>query len=219
MLTNLSQGYLTAPLAFVTVRALVLMFIGYSAYRLLLTGGRVAGLRAMGTGDGRPPWRYAGVMLIVLTPILILGIAWSAPGSGIGPGNLGQIVLGLVMVVAYASIYVLLGTALPEVVERGDVVFADAFQRGRNHYREIAMSMLVGVWLFRAGSASLLVGAGLLGFPLDLFTPDTGAFQPIALVPMLLFTASHVFAEVLTAVVMVRAYRRYPATRRDAVAA
>jgi hypothetical protein len=35
---------------------------------------------------------------------------------------------------------------------------------------------------------------------------------------MLLFKASHVFAEVLTAIVLVRAYRRYRLAPREAVA-
>jgi hypothetical protein len=74
LLTNVSQGYLYAPLAFIVLRALTIMVVGYSAYRVLLTGGRVAGWRALDTDDGRIPWRYAGVMLMVLAPILILGI-------------------------------------------------------------------------------------------------------------------------------------------------
>jgi hypothetical protein len=219
MLTNLSQGYLFAPLAFIVLRALIIMIVGYSAYRVLLTGGRVAGWRALGTDDGRIPWRYAGVMLMVLAPILILGIIWSAPATGMGPSNLSQAAFGVVMVVGYASIYVLLGTALPEVVERGDVIFADSFARGRRNYRAIATSMVLGAWLFRAATAAALITASALGVTVDLFDFRTGVFQPEALGPMLLFTCSHVFAEVLTAIVLVRAYRRYPVAAPEAAAA
>lgn len=219
LLTNLSQGYLFAPLAFVVLRVLTLMIVGYAAYRVLLTGGKVAGWRALGTDDGRVPWRYAGVMLMILAPILILGIVWSAPGTGVGPENLGQIALGVVLVVAYASIYVLLGTALPEVAERGEVALTDALQRGRSNYRAIATAMVLGAWLFRAASAAALIGASYYGVNVDLFHFQTGAFQPAAVVPMLLFTCSHVFAEILTAIVMVRAYRRFPVTAPNAMTA
>jgi hypothetical protein len=215
LLTNISQGFLFAPLAFVALRALTIMIVGYSAYRVLVTGGRVAGWRALSTDDGHIPWRYAGVMLMVLAPILILGIVWTAPGNGVGPSSLVQIVLGLVMVIGYASIYVLLGTALPEVVERGEVALSDAFERGRNNYRAIATNMIIGAWLFRAASAAVLIGASALGLNVDLFHFRTGIFQPEALAPMLLFTSSHVFAEVLTAIVLVRAYRRFSVSPAD----
>lgn len=219
LLSNLSQGYLIAPLAFVVLRALIIMIIGYAAYRTLLTGGRVVGWRAVATDDGRIPWRYAGVMLMVLSPILVLGIVWGAPGNGDGPSSLIQVVFGVMMVVAYASTYVLLGTALPEVADRGEVVLGEAFERGRTNYRAIAKAMLMGAWLFRAASAAALIIAAVLGVTVDLFDSNTGAFQPEALGPMLLFTSSHVFAEILTAIVMVRAYRRFPVSAPDAVAA
>jgi len=219
LVSNLGDGYLAAPLAFIVLRALIIMIVGYSAYRVLLTAGGVAGWRAIGTDDGRIPWRYAGVMLMVLAPILILGIVWSEPGTGVGPDSLGQTVLGVVMVIAYAAIYVLLGTALPEVAERGEVALAEAFERGRRNYRAIARSLVLGAWLFRAASAAALILANVFGVTVDLFHYQTGAFQPEALGPMLLFTSSHVFAEVLTAIVLVRAYRRYPVAAPEAVAA
>jgi hypothetical protein len=122
-------------------------------------------------------------------------------------------------VVAYASLYVLLGTALPEVAERGEVALPEAFQRGRANYRAIAKALVFGVWLFRAGSVLLMIGLSLAGVTVDLFGGPTGAFQPAGLVPALLFTSSHVFGEVLTAIVLVRAYRRFPVTAPGAVAA
>ena len=215
--SDLGEGYLHAPLAFAALRALVIIIVGYSAYRALLTGGEVAGWRTVGTAEGRIPWRYAGVMLMILTPILILGIVWTAPGTGVGPSSLNEIVFGVVMVVAYASTYVLLGTALPEVAERGEVAMSEAIARGRSNYRAIAMPMVFGPWIFRAATVAILISASLMGVTVDLFNGHTGAFQPAALGPMLLFTTGHVFAEVLTAIVLVRAYRRYRVAR-EAVA-
>ena len=219
LVLNMGEGYLHAPLAFTVLRALIIMIVGYSAYRALLSGGKVAGWRAVATDEGGIPWRYTGVMLMILAPILILGIVWTAPGTGVGPSNLHQIVFGVVMVVAYASAYVLLGTALPEVAERGRVALGEAIGRGRSNYRSIAKSMLVGPWIFRAGTVALLITASLMGVTVDLFNGQTGAFQPAALGPMLLFTTGHVFAEVLTAIVLVRAYRRYPVAATGAVTA
>ncbi len=217
LVLNLGEGYLHAPLAFAALRALIIMIVGYSAYRVLLTGGEVAGWRTVGTAEGRIPWRYAGVMLMILTPILILGIVLTAPGTGVGPSSLNEIVFGVVMVVAYASAYVMLGTALPEVAERGEVAMSEAIERGRSNYRAIAKAMTFGPWVFRAATVAILISASLMGVTVDLFNGHTGAFQPAALGPMLLFTTSHVFAEVLTAIVLVRAYRRYRVAR-DAVA-
>ena len=215
--SNVAEGYIDAPLAFAVVRALIIMIVGYSAYRALLSGGEVAGWRAVATDEGRIPWRYTGVMLMILTPILILGIVWTAPGTGVGPSSLGEIVFGIVMVVAYASAYVLIGTALPEVAERGDVALGEAFGRGRSNYRAIAKALVFGSWLFRAATVAAMIIASMMGVTVDLFTSQSSAFQPEALGPMLLFTSSHVFAELLTAIVMVRAYRRYPSAAREAV--
>jgi hypothetical protein len=218
--SNVSDGYLHAPLAFPVLRSLIIMIVGYSIYRVLLSGGEVAGWRTVATDEGRIPWRYAGVMLMILTPILVLGIVWTAPGTGVGPSSIGEIVFGVAMVVAYACAYVLLGTALPEVAERGDVALGEAIARGRSNYRAIAMPMVFGPWIFRAATVAVLISASLMGVTVDLFDAGTGVFQPAALGPMLLFTTGHVFAEVLTAIVLVRAYRRYPAaTQREAVAA
>jgi hypothetical protein len=220
LVANMGEGYLPAPLAFAALRALIIMIVGFSVYRTLMSGGRVSGWRALGTDDGRIPWRYAGVMLMILSPILVLGIVWTAPGTGVGPSSLNQIVLGVVMVVAYASAYVLLGTALPEVAERGDVVLlSEALERGRRNYRKIAKALVLGAWLFRAGTVAILIGVSLMGMTVDLFHGQTGVFQPVAVAPMLIFTTGHVFAEVLTAIVLVRAYRRYPVTPAIAVAA
>ncbi len=217
--SNVGEGYLHAPLSFVVLRSLISMIVGYSAYRALLTGGEVAGWRTVTTAEGRIPWRYAGVMLMILTPILVLGIVWTAPGTGVGPSNLGEIVFGVIMVVAYASAYVLIGTALPEVAERGEVALGAAIGRGRSNYRVIAKALVFGPWVFRAGTVAILISASLMGVTVDLFNGHTGAFQPAGLGPMLLFTSSHVFAEVLTAIVLVRAYRRYPVVVRGAVPA
>ena len=219
LVSNMGEGYLPAPLAFAALRSLIIIIVGFSVYRTLLSGGRISGWRALGTDDGRIPWRYAGVMLMILSPILVLGIVWTAPGTGVGPSSLNQIVLGVVMVVAYASAYVLLGTALPEVAERGDVALSEALERGRRNYRNIAKAMILGAWLFRAGTVAILIGASLMGVTVDLFHGQTGAFQPAAIVPMMMFTTGHVFAEVLTAIVLVRAYRRFPVTPSNAVAA
>ena len=212
-------GYLVAPLAFAVFRSLIIMIVGYSAYRTLSTGGGVSGFRAIGTGAGRIPWRYAGVMLMILAPILILGIVWTAPGTGVGPSSIGEMAFGVMMVISYAALYVLFGTALPEVAERGDVSLAEAFERGRSNYRVIAKSMVIGPWLFRAGSMLFLILLSLAGVTVDLFHGATGVFQVAALGPMLVFASCYIFAEVLTAIVLVRAYRRYPAAVPDAVAA
>ncbi len=219
LVSNVGEGYLHAPLAFVVLRSLIIMIVGYSAYRVLLSGGEVVGWRALTTAEGRVPWRYTGVMLMILTPILILGIVWTAPGSGVGPSSINEIVFGVVMVVAYASAYVLLGTALPEVAERGEVALGEAIARGRSNYRVIAKTMVFGPWMFRSATVAAMISASLMGVTVDLFNGLTGAFQPAALGPMLLFTTSHVFADVLTAIVLVRAYRRYPVAPRNAVAA
>ena len=212
-------GYLHAPLAFPVLRSLVIMIVGYSIYRVLLSGGKVAGWHAVATPEGRVPWRYCGVMLMILTPILVLGIVWTAPGSGAGPSSIWEIAFGVAMVVAYASAYVLLGTALPEVAERGEVAMSDSIERGRSNYRAIAMPMVFGPWVFRAATVAALIAAYEMGVAVDLFDGRTGAFQPAALGPMLIFTTGHVFAEVLTAIVLVRAYRKYPVAPRNAVAA
>jgi hypothetical protein len=213
------QHYVSEPLPFTVLRALILMIVGYSAYRALLSGGAVAGWRSIATADGRIPWRYAGVMLMILSPVLFLGIVWTAPGTGVGPAGLGEVALGLVLVVAYTVAYVLLGTALPEVAERGDASLSTAIARGRAYYRRIATAMVLGPWIFRACVLVVLIGASLAGFTVDLFDARTGAFQPEALLPVLFLTGGHVFAEILTAVVLVRAYRSYPATGAGALPA
>jgi hypothetical protein len=206
---NASDGFLAAPLAFAVVRALILMIVGYSAYRCLLSGGAVCGWQAVAE-RGRIPWRYAGVMLIILSPIMVLGIMWIEPGKGASPDTLGQIGVGLALVVVYAALYVLLGTALPAVVERREAALSEAFARGRRHYRAIGRSLVVGVWLFRAASMLALIGMNLAGVTTDFFDGLGGPFQAAALGPMLLFNCSHVFAECLNATVLLRAYRRYP---------
>lgn len=218
-LTDLGAGYLHAPLAFAVSRALILMIIGYAAYRMLLSGGVARGWRAVATPGGNVPWRYAGIMLIILGPILLLGVVWTAPGSGMGPSGLAEIVLGLVMVITYASLYILFGTALPEVAERGEVSLRDAFDRGRANYRRIGRAMVFGPWVFRVASILALIGLSVAGVETDPFSLDARAFQPAGILPLFAFKASHVFAELMTAVVLVRAYRRYHAIPRDAVPA
>jgi hypothetical protein len=216
---NASVGFVSEPLAFAVLRALILMIAGYSAYRCLVTGGAVAGWRAVPAAEGRIPWRYAGVMLIILSPILVLGIVWTAPGSADGPSGFGEIVLGVALVVVYAALYVLLGTALPAVAEHGEAALADAFERGRRNYRAIGRSLVLGVWLFRAGSVLVMIGLSQAGVTTDFSAPGGGAFNVAAVGPMLLFNASHVFAECLNAVVLVRAYRRIPVVPEEAAAA
>lgn len=206
--TDIGAGYLHAPITFAVLRALTLMLVGYSAYRMLLSAGTVRGWQAAATPEGHVPWRFVGVMLIILGPILFLGIVWTSPHSSVEPSRLGDIVIGLVMVMAYASLYVLLGTALPEVAEHGAVSLRAAFARGRARYREIGQAMIVGPWLFRAASLFVLIGLQFAGIEISVFAPYTGTFQPAGLLPLVAFKASHVFAELMTAVVLVRAYRR-----------
>jgi hypothetical protein len=207
---NVGEGYWQVPLVFAVTRALIIMIVGYSIYRTILSDGRLAGLRAVATDEGRVPWRYTGVMLMILSPILILGIVWTAPGGAGGPSNLNEVVFGVVMVMAYATGYVLLGTALPEIAERGEVSLAQAIARGRANFRRISRQMVLGPWIFRACTVLVMIGLALMGVTTDLFSGHNGAFQPAALAPMLLFTTGHVFAEVLTAVVLARAYRSQP---------
>jgi len=192
------------------LRMMLLILVGHAAYRFLLTGGAVAGWRAVATPEGRVPWRYAGVMLIVLSPILVLGIVWNAPGTGIGPGSLGEIGFGMVMVVIYAALYILVGTALPAVAAHGRVSPGEAFHRGWRHYRAIGSALLFGVWLFRAGSILVVILLAYLGVTTDFYQPGSDAFHPQAAGPMLFLMFSHVFAECLTATVLLRAYRRFP---------
>ena len=200
---NVGEGYLDAPL--------IIMIVGYSIYRTLLSDGRLAGLGAMATDEGRVPWRYNAVMLMILTPILILGIVWTAPGSSGGPSTMSEIVFGVVMVILYATGYVLLGMALPEIAERGDVSLTRAINRGRANFRRISRAMLLGPWIFRVCTTLLMICLALTGVTIDLFDSHDGTFQPAAVAPILLFTSGHVFAEALTAIVLVRAYRRFPA--------
>lgn len=208
---SVGQNYVAEPLPFTVLRALILMILGYSAYRALLSGGEVAGWQSVATTDGRIPWRYAGVMLTILSPVLLLGIVWTAPGAGNGPVGFQAIGMSLALVLMYTVAYVLLGTALPEVADRGEASMSTAIARGRSSYRRIATAMVLGPWIFRACTLAVLVCAGMAGFQVDLFDADTRAFQPQALLPVLFLTGGHVFAEILTAVVLVRAYRRYPA--------
>lgn len=216
--TSAGFGFIEAPLAFAVLRALILMIAGYSAYRCLLSGGALHGWRAVATAEGRIPWRYAGVLLIILSPVLVLGIVWTAPGTGTGPASVGEMALGVALVTAYAALYVLFGTALPAVAERGEAPLAEAFARGRRNFRRIGRDMVFGVWLFRAGSLLVMILLSLAGVETDFFPPGEAGFVTAAAGPMLLFNAAHVFAECLTAVVLVRAYRRYPAEPAAAVA-
>ncbi len=212
------SGYVDAALPFVVIRSLLIMIIGFSIYRVLLSHGRIAGLRALATDEGRIGWRYVGVMLIILSPILFLGIVWTAPGTGVGPSSVAELGLGLLMVIAYGAGYILLGTALPEVVERGDVSLTDSITRGRQNYRAIGRALVFGPWLFRAGSMLFMIVLAESGVTTDLFGRD-GEFRPLALGPMLFFSACYVFAEVLTAIVLVRAYRRFPVSVPEGSAA
>ncbi len=215
--SNASMGFVDAPIALAVLRALVLMIVGYCAYRFLLSDGGVSGWRAIATAEGRFPWRYAAMMLIILSPVLVLGIVWNAPGTGMGPSSLGEIAFGVVMVVIYAALYILVGTALPTIVEHGEISLIEAFERGRRNYLAIGRALVFGVWLFRAGSLLFMIVLVYLGVNTDFFTPDTGAFNAAAFGPMLLFMCSHVFAECLNAIVLVRAYRRFPVRPPDAV--
>ncbi len=122
--------------------------------------------------------------------------------------------------IVYGAGYILLGTALPEVVERGDVSLYAAITRGLRHYREIGRALVFGPWLFRAGSMLFMIVLAKQGVKTDLFTYGyQGQFQPAALGPMLFFSGCYVFAEVLTAIVLVRAFKRFPATLEDAAPA
>ena len=159
---------------------------------------------------------------MILTPILILGIVLTAPGTGVGLNSLTEIkflvVLGVVLVLAYSIVYVLLGTALPEIAERGKATLGEAFERGRSNFRVIAKALVFGPWVFGAGTMAAIFLAVREGVMVDLFNASTGAFQPAGLRQMLLLTSSIVFLEVLIAIVMVRAYRRYPVVSADVAA-
>lgn len=215
---NIGAAYLDAPLAFAVARALVIMIIGYSAYRTLTTNGAVRGWRAVATPEGRVPWRYAGIMLTILAPVLILGIVWNAPGGHIGPDSVGEIGFGLVMILLYGALYVLLGTALPAVAATGHADLAETLARGRADYREIGRALVFGPWLFRAGALLVVVVMALAGIPVDAVDIH-GRFEPRGLVPMLFLTSAHVFAEILTAVVLTRMWLRARAVLPEAVAA
>jgi len=208
--TNAGHDFIDMPVAVAVLRALILMIVGYSAYRCLLSGGTIAGWQAVSAPNGRIPWRYAGVSLIILSPILFLGIVWTAPGTGIGPSGWGEMGLGVVLVVIYAALYILIGTALPEAAERGDVALGEAFERGRRNYRAIGRALVLRVWLFRAATVLVMITLNLSGVTTDFITPDSGEFDAAATGPMLLFNCSHVFAECLNAIVLARAYRRFP---------
>ncbi|MGR3718172.1 MAG: hypothetical protein ACU0B1_15680 [Thermohalobaculum sp.] len=215
--SNAIMGFVDAPLTLAVLRALILMIVGYSAYRFVLSDGGVSGWRAIATAEGRFPWRYAAMMLIILSPVLVLGVVWNAPGTGVGPSSLGDIVFGVVMVVIYAALYILVGTALPTIVERGEVSLIEAFERGRRNYRAIGRALVFGAWLFRVGSLLFMIMLYYLGVTTDFSAPGAGAFNAAAFGPMLLFMCSHVFAECLTAIVLARAYRRFPVMSSDAV--
>lgn len=219
VLTDLGVGYLEAPLAFAFLRALILMIVAYGAYRALLTGGAERGWGAVTTESGNIPWRFTGIMLIILGPILFLGVFWTSPGAEARLAGLEHVVLGLMMVVAYASLYIFFGTALPEVAERGRVVLREALERGWRNYRQIGRAMVFGPWVFRVASMLVMVGLALAGFEVDPYSLDSRTFQPASLVPLILFKASHVFAELMTAVVMTRAYRRHRGAPAEALAA
>lgn len=220
--SNAAIGFWQAPLAFAVMRALILMITGYAAYHCLVSGGAVAGWAAVATGEGRVPWRYAGVALIILAPILLLGIVWTAPGTGTGPSGPGDMALGVVLVVTYAALNILFGTALPSVAARGKAALGEAFRRGSSNYRRIGRDLVFGVWLFRAAASLIIIVMAVSGVTTDFIPPDGGPFQIAAAGPMLLFNASHVFAECLSAVVLLRAYRRYlpaPGTAAEPVGA
>ena len=211
-----ATGFIDGQLPLAAVRLLLIIIVGFSIYRVLISEGRIGGLRALATDGGRIGWRYAGVMLMILSPILFLGIVWTAPGTGVGPQSLAEIGLGLVLVIAYGAGYILLGTALPEVVERGNVSMSEAIARGRQNYRVIGRSLVLGPWIFRAGSMLVMVILAMQGVATDLFGGD-GSFKPAALGPMLFFSASYIFAETMTAIVLLRAYRRFPVAVTESV--
>jgi hypothetical protein len=198
-----------APVGLALLRMSLIVMVGHAAYRFLLSGGAVRGWRAVATADGRFPWRYAGVMVIILSPILVLGIVWNAPGTGIGPSSLGDIGLGIVMVVTYAALYILIGTALPAVAAHGRASLGEAVRRGWRNYRAIGRSLVFGVWLFRAASILVMILLSGVGVTTDFYVPGSDSFRPEAAVPMLLLMFSHVFAECLNATVLLRAYRRF----------
>ena len=83
----------------------------------------------------------------------------------------------------------------------------------------IAKALVFGPWVFGAGTMAAIVFAVWMGVMVELFDGHTGAFQPAGLGQSLLFYSSTVFVQVLTAIVLVRAYRRYPAAPREALAA
>ena len=201
-------GVIEAPVGLALLRMALVVIVGHAAYRFLLTGA-VRGWRAIATADGRLPWRYAAVMLIILSPTLILGIVWNALGTGVGPSGLGEIGFGMAMVVIYVALYILVGTALPAVATHGRVSLGDTLRRGWRNYRAIGLSLVLGVWLFRIGSILVVVVISSLGITVDFYPPGGGSFRPEAAGPMLFLMFSHVFAECLSATLLLRAYRRF----------
>ena len=74
--------------------------------------------------------------------------------------------------------------------------------------------MLLGPWLFRTASLLVMIGLSASGVETEPFSVDARAFSPLGLLPLLGFTACHVFAEVMTAVVLTRAYTRFTPPER-----
>ncbi len=110
-----------------------------------------------------------------------------------------------------------LTTTIGRLRSRGEVSLIEAFERGRRNYRAIGRALVFGAWLFRVGSLLFMIMLYYLGVTTDFSAPGAGAFNAAAFGPMLLFMCSHVFAECLTAIVLVRAYRRFPVMSSDAV--
>lgn len=189
------------------LRAVLLIFAGYVCHRTLVTGGETWGFAAA-TGPGfRRAARFAGVQLMILVPILVLGLCLTIPEVRAVLPGVSFLPFMVAMIVLYGIGLVLLGTALPEIAATGEVDFGRAVASGRRDYRAIARGMVWGPWIFGAGHTLVMLGAEKMGLPKIVSEPDAGAIL-VWLAARLAESGGHVLAEALRAAVLVAAWHR-----------
>ncbi len=206
--THMLQQWDFAPAAIPTIRMMLLIVTGFIAYRTLMSGGDKVGLSALLDAPRGDVTRFAGVMLIILAPIVVLGLCLKIPALSamLPPG--GLIPFMMLMVVTYGALMILLGTALPATAARGDATLRSAIRRGRAGYREIGRAMVFGPWLFSVLYSLALLSTQALGLPAMVGPGDSGWMVAVWLIAQLLSSAGHVFAAAMTAVVLSRAYQK-----------
>lgn len=207
MLLNIVQGVAGPSVGLAPLRLGCLVLMAHAAYRVLLTSGAVQGMAALSDPNGRAPLRFIGVMVLIFLPMILIGAIWTTPG---GPQMLGGFFFVgaiLLMVLAYGALLVLMGTALPELAERGHADPAAALRRGLAGYRSIARGLVLGPGLFGVANGLVLVIAGYLGLPDGAYNPATGTFSPGALAVLTLLSLGNLYSVTLAAVVLSRAYR------------